>query len=79
MSFISNLEGDGKSVINNMVTNTAAMLVWQKVISDLVPKSESEYVNLLIAAGWITTVEELKNILRRAVFNLDLFHQNCYQ
>ena len=51
MSFISNLEGDGKSVINNMITNTAAMLVWQKVVSDLIPKSESECVSLLIAAG----------------------------
>ena len=74
MSFISNIEGDGKSVIHNMITNTAAMLVWQKVISELVPKSENEYINLLISAGWITTVEELKNILRRAGFNLDLFH-----
>ena len=73
MSFISNVEGDGKSIINNMITNTGAMLLWQKVISDFVPKSESEYINLLIAAGWITTVEELKAILRRAGFNLDLF------
>ena len=74
MSFLGNVESDGKTIVNNMVTNAAAMLLWQKVISDLVPKSESEYVNLLIAAGWITTVEELKNVLRRAGFNLDLFH-----
>ena len=72
MSFFSNIENDGKSVINNLATNVAAMFIWQKLVSELIPKSESEYVNLLIAAGWITTVEELKNILRRAGFNLDL-------
>ena len=74
MSFMSNIEGDGKSVANNMITNFGAMLLWSRVVSELVPKSENEYINLLIAAGWITTVEELKNILRRAGFNLDLFH-----
>ena len=72
MSFIFNMEGDGKSIVNNMITNTGVMLLWQKVISDLIPKSENEYVNLLIVAGWITTVEKLKTILRRAGFNLNL-------
>jgi len=72
MSFISNLEGDGKSIINNMATNVAAMFIWQKVISDLIPKSDSEYINLLIAAGWVTSIEEVKAILKRAGFNLDL-------
>ena len=73
MSFIGQIEGDGKSVINNMVTNAAAMLLYNKVLSEFLPKTDNEFLQILMSAGVITTVEEVKAVLARAGYNLNIF------
>ena len=73
MSFFGNLEGDGKSVVNNMITNSVGIVVYNKFIKGYLPKSQSEIVNTLYAAGVVTAIEEVKAILARSGYNLNLF------
>ena len=73
MSFIGQIEGDGKSVINNLITNATAMLIYNKVLSEFLPKTDNEFLQILMSAGVITTVEEVKAILARAGYNLNIF------
>ena len=69
---MSSVEGDLKSFANNMLVNTAGMLTWQKLVQPLLPPAQNEYVNLLIAAGVITSIEEIKALLTRMGFNLNI-------
>ena len=73
MSFIGQVKGDGKQIVNNMITNTAGILVYNQFIAGLLPKSQSTVVNTLYAAGIVTTIEEVKAILARAGYNLNVF------
>ena len=47
MSFVGQVETDGKTIVNNMIVNTAGILLYNKVIAGLLPKSQSEIVNTL--------------------------------
>ena len=69
---MSSVEGDLKSFANNMLVNTAGMIAWQKVVQPLLPPTQNEYANLLIAAGVITSIEEIKALLTRMGFNLNI-------
>ena len=55
---MSSVEGDFKSIVNNMVVNTVGIAVWQKLIQPLVPETKNEYVTMLLAAGVVTSIEE---------------------
>ena len=72
MSFVGQVESDGKTIVNNMIVNTAGILLYNKVIAGLLPKSQSEIVNTLYAAGIVTTIEEFKMIMARAGYSLNL-------
>ena len=73
MSYDQGSGGDGKAILNNLVTNAAAMLLYDKVLSGFLPKTENEYLQILMSAGVITTVEEVNAILARAGYDLTLF------
>ena len=72
MSFVGQVESDGKTIVNNIIVNTAGILLYNKVIAGLLPKSQSEIVNTLYAAGIVKTIEEFKSIMGRAGYNLNL-------
>ena len=69
---MSSVEGDLKSVVNNMVCNTVGIAVWQKLVQPLVPDPKNEYITILMAAGVVTGIEEAKALLTRMGFNLNL-------
>ena len=69
---MSSVEGDLKSVVNNMVLNTVGIAVWQKLVQPLVPEPKNEYITILMAAGVVTGIEEAKALLTRMGFNLNL-------
>ena len=69
---MSSVEGDFKSIVNNMVVNTAGIAVWQKLVQPLVPEPKNEYITILIAASVVTGIEEAKALLTRMGFNLNL-------
>ena len=55
-----------------MLVNTAEMIAWQRVVQPLLPPAQNEYVNLLIATWVITSIEEVKALLTRMGFNLNI-------
>ena len=69
---MSSVEGDLKSMVNNMLVNTAGIVVWQKLVMPLVPETQNEYVKILIASGVVTSIEECKALLTRMGFNLNI-------
>ena len=50
----------------------AGMLVWQKVLQPFLPPSQNEYINMAIGAGVVTSIEEVKALLTRMGFNLNI-------
>ena len=69
---MSSVEGDLKSIANNMLVNTVGIAVWQTLLMPLVPESQNEYVKILLAAGVVTSIEEAKALLTRMGFNLNI-------
>ena len=69
---MSSIEGDLKSIVNNMTVNMAGMLVRQKVLQPFLPPSQNEYINMAIGAGVVTSIEEVKALLTRMGFNLNI-------
>ena len=69
---MSSVEGDLKSIANNMLVNTAGIAVWQKLVMLLVPETQNEYVKMLMAVGVVTSIEEIKALLTRMGFNLNI-------
>ena len=72
MVFVGNMESNGKRVVNDMVTNTVALFLYDKFLKEhLTSPSDSELVAILKAAGVVTTISELTAMLRRAGYNLN--------
>ena len=69
---MSSVEGDLKSMVNNMLVNTAGIVIWQKLVMPLVPETQNEYVKMLMAAGVVTSIEEAKALLTCMCFNLNI-------
>ena len=59
-------------MVNNMLVNTAGIVIWQKLVMPLVPETQNEYVKMLMAAGVVTSIEEAKALLTRMGFNLNI-------
>ena len=72
MAFVGQVKSEGKTIVNNMIVNTAGILLYNKVIAGILPKGQSEIVNTLYAAGSVTTIEEFKMIMGLAGYNLNL-------
>ena len=72
MSFVGNMEGDGKRMVNDMLTNTIGLFLYDKFLKEhLTSPTDSQFVSILKAAGVVTGIGEIKALLRRSGYNLN--------
>ena len=72
---MSSVEGDLKSFANNLLVNTVGIAVWQKLLMPLVLESQNEYIKILLAAGVVTSIEQVKAMLTHMGFNLNIMQK----
>ena len=72
MSYASG--NDFKSIGNNYVLNAGALYIFDTFLAPYVVDEQSGPIKrVLMSAGLITSIEELKRILKRAGYDLRLF------
>ena len=72
MSFDSG--SDLKAMGNNYALNAASLLFFDKVLAPhLIGENEGELKKLLLSAGLVTAIEEMKAVLMRAGYDIRIF------
>ena len=73
MSFVQQAEGDVKTIGNNYLLNAGALYVFDTFIAPYVVDEQSGK-RILMSAGLITGIEEAKQILMRAGYDIRVFN-----
>ena len=74
MSYLSPVESDAKKVLNDMTVNLIALGLYNKVLASYVKnEQDSELLALIKASAIVAGVEEVKRILLRSEWNLNIF------
>ena len=74
MAYLSPMESDAKKVLNDMIVNLIALGLYNKVLANYVKNDQdSELLALIKASAIVAGVEEVKRILTRSGWNLNIF------